>query len=172
MPYFALIEQLSISPGGLPKRAVPSANVSTLGLEGDSHAHPDIHGGPRQAVLIVTAEGIEELIAAGYPLFPGALGENLTIRGIDRRLLGPGTHLEAGPVELTITKVRAPCNALNVYGPPLKAAVFGPEVKAGDRESPRWGLSGFYASVDKPGMLRAGDKIAIVGPRCLDEPTD
>jgi len=72
------IIQINISPGGLPKRAVPESRITALGLEGDLHAHPQIHGGPRKAVLLASAEIIEELTARGYPLFYGALGENHT----------------------------------------------------------------------------------------------
>ena len=61
----ASVVQISISKGGVPKVAVPSADVTRLGLKGDFHAHPRVHGGPKKAVLLVTAEGIEELIAAG-----------------------------------------------------------------------------------------------------------
>ena len=47
-------------------------------------AHPDIHGGPRQAVLLIDADTVDELVARGYPVGYGALGENLTTSGIDR----------------------------------------------------------------------------------------
>ena len=43
------IVQISVSPGGLPKRAVPEGMVTPLGIEGDRHAHPSIHGGPNKA---------------------------------------------------------------------------------------------------------------------------
>ncbi|MDX1984173.1 MAG: MOSC domain-containing protein [Bryobacteraceae bacterium] len=160
-----VIEQVSASSGGLPKQSLGAAMATRLGLGGDAHAHPKIHGGPAQALLLVTVEGIEELVAAGYALFAGALGENLTVRGLDRRQLRPGMRLLAGGAMIEITKVRTPCNALNVYGTGLKAAVYDRRVKAGENQSRRWGLSGFYASVEQEGWIRAGDKIAVVGPR-------
>jgi len=67
------ILQLNISTGGVPKRPVPKVMLTANGLEGDTFAHPKIHGGPRQAVLLLSTESIEELKALGYPLFPGAL---------------------------------------------------------------------------------------------------
>src|SRR6202163_524006 len=76
--------QVSVSRGGIPKVAIPEGIVTALGLEGDGHEHPDIHGGPDRALLLVTAEGIEELAANGYALAYGSLGENLTARGIAR----------------------------------------------------------------------------------------
>ena len=80
------------------------------------HAHPGIHGGPRKAILLVAAEVIDELTARGYPLFYGALGENLTTRGIDLRRLRIGDRLRAGGALLEITQPRGPCSALDVYG--------------------------------------------------------
>jgi MOSC domain-containing protein YiiM len=35
-------------------------------------------------------------------------------------------------------------------------------VQAGDSNSERWGLSGFYASVIQAGTVRAGDSIALL----------
>ena len=84
------IVQINISPGGVPKRPIAEAEVTPLGIRGDSWAHPEIHGGPNQALLLITTEGIGELIAQGYPVFPGALGENLTIAGLDRRQMRIG----------------------------------------------------------------------------------
>ena len=71
--------QVSISRGGVPKRAIAEGEIGPLGLVGDSHAHPEIHGGPRQAVLLITSEAIAELTALGYPLYPGAL-EKISLR--------------------------------------------------------------------------------------------
>src|SRR5437899_452150 len=98
------ILQINISRGGVPKRPISEAVVTPAGIEGDSWSHPNIHGGPRQAVLLVTAETIDELKARGYALYPGALGENLTTRGLDRRQLRLGQRLRAGGVLLEITK--------------------------------------------------------------------
>jgi MOSC domain-containing protein YiiM len=158
----ASIVQLNVSRGGMPKRPVDSADVTPLGVTGDSHAHPQIHGGPRQAVLLITAEGIDELIALGFPLYFGALGENLTTRGLDRRAFRIGQRYRAGDALIELTKVRVPCDTLSAYGPGIQAAVYDRDVKAGDATSPRWGLSGFYASVIRPGRVRTGDPIALL----------
>src|ERR1019366_1380963 len=50
------IVQVNISPGGLPKRAIAEGWITPLGIEGDLHAHPNIHGGPLKAILIIAAE--------------------------------------------------------------------------------------------------------------------
>ncbi len=154
-----VILQVSLSLGGLPKRPVPEAFLTPLGFKGDSFAHPDIHGGPQKAVLLVTAEGVGELIARGYPLFPGALGENLTTRGLERRDLRVGMRLRAGEAFIELTRLRVPCSSLDVYGPSLKSEIFREEMTPGDAA---WGLSGFYASVVETGWVRANDIIWVV----------
>jgi len=155
------IIQINISRGGIPKRPIPGGVITPLGLEGDSWAHPEIHGGPRQAVLLIAAEVVDELIARGYPLYYGALGENLTTRGLDRRQLRLGQRLRAGLALLEITKLRGPCSTLDIYGPTIKQEIYDRQVKAGDPISPRWGMSGFYASVIEPGPVRVNDIIAV-----------
>ena len=157
------ILQISVSPGGIPKHAIPAATLTLTGLEGDRHAHPDIHGGERQAVLLITAEGIEELAAHGYPLTYGSLGENLTTSGIDRRAFRAGQRCKIGTAAvIEITKRRAPCQTLNVYGPGIQPAIFDALAGNGDPSSPKWGLSGFYASVIQPGVIRPSDEIVLV----------
>ena len=156
------IVQINVSPGGIPKRPIAEAEVTPAGIRGDSWAHPQIHGGPTQALLLITSEGIQELIAQGYPLHAGALGENLTVAGLDRREMRVGQRYRAGEVLLEITKVRAPCSQLDVYGPAIKQAVYDAQVNAGDFSSPRWGLSGFYARVLRAGVVRPRDTIELV----------
>lgn len=156
------IVQVNISPGGIPKRAIAEGEVTPLGLRGDGWAHPEIHGGSNQALLLITSEGLEELIAQGYPLFAGALGENLTIRGLDRRQMRLGQRYRAGEVVLELTKMRSPCATLDVYGPSIKQAVYDAQVHAGDALSPRWGLAGFYARVLQSGFIRSKDIISLV----------
>jgi MOSC domain-containing protein YiiM len=156
------ILQINISRGGVPKRAIPEGDVTPLGIAGDIQAHPEFHGGLRQALLLISAEGTEELIELGFPLFHGALGENITTRGLDRRLWRIGQRWRLGQVVIEFTKVRAPCDALSVYGPLIQRAVYDAKVKSGEPSSPRWGLSGFYAAVIGTGSIRPGDPITLL----------
>ena len=158
----AVVVQLSISKGGVPKRPIPEAQLDLGGIAGDSWRHADIHGGPLQAVLLITHEGIDELIAQGFPLYPGALGENITTRGLDRRSLRSRQRYRIGEAVVELTKRRTPCETLNVYGPGIQSAIFDAQAKAGDPTSPRWGLSGFYASVVQPGVMYSGDSITLL----------
>jgi len=158
----ATILQVNISRGGLPKRAVDSGFLTPLGIKGDMHAHPQFHGGPRKAILIIAAEVTEALQKRGYPVFYGALGENLTTRGLDTRDLSIGDQIRAGGSMLEITAPRVPCLQLDVYGPAIKQEIYDPRVKALDPSSPRWGMSGFYASVLAPGPVGPGDPIEVL----------
>jgi MOSC domain-containing protein YiiM len=145
------IIQVNTSPGGLPKRPVPSGLITPLGLEGDLHAHPYIHGGRFKAILLIAAETVDELTARGFPLFYGALGENLTTRGLPLQDLREGDQLRAGGAILEITRQRIPCRQLDVYGETLKSEIAG-----------GWGPSGLYTSVVRPGPVAPGDIIALV----------
>jgi MOSC domain-containing protein YiiM len=156
------IQQISISKGGVPKLPIHEAVVTPLGIRGDSHAHPQIHGGPRQALLLISSEGIDELVEAGFPLYAGALGENITCKGLDRRSFRLGQRYRMGQVVIELTKMRAPCNTLTPYGAGIQRAVYDAQVKAKDHSSPRWGLGGVYARVVNPGTIHVGDPIAIL----------
>lgn len=158
----ASVLQISISIGGVPKRSIPEGIVTALGITGDGHSHPEIHGGPRKAILIVTSEGLDELKEQGFPLYYGALGENLTTRGLDRRTVRVGQRYRIGDIHIEISKLRSPCETLSVYGYGIQRAVYDPDVKAGNAASPVWGLGGFYASILKPGTLYPGDPIELL----------
>ena len=158
----ATVLQVNISRGGLPKRPIAAANVTPLGIEGDFHDHPRFHGGPKKAILIIASEVVDELQRRGYPVYYGALGENLTTRGLDIHDVRIGDQIRAGGVMLEITAPRVPCLQLDVYGPSIKQEIFDTKVKALDPTSPRWGMSGFYASVLSPGPVGPGDPVEVL----------
>jgi MOSC domain-containing protein YiiM len=154
--------QVSVSLGGMPKHPVLHAEAGRLGLSGDVQRNTKHHGGPRQALLWITSEGLEELKAAGYPVYPGAMGENITSQGVDRRTVRIGQRWQMGEVEVEVTKVREPCYQLEPYGESILKAVYDAQVLSGDTASPRWGLSGFYLSVAKPGLIAHGDPVRLL----------
>ena len=157
-----VIAQLNISSGGLPKRAIVEGWITPLGLEGDLHAHPGIHGGPQKAILMIASEVVDALAARGYPLFYGATGENLTTRGIDIRRIRIGDQFRVGGAQIEIVQPRGPCSALDIYGESLKLEIYDRQVQQGDFSSPRWGMSGFYARVTTAGPVCLGDAISLV----------
>jgi len=160
------IVQINLSKGGIPKLPVPSGRATTLGLEGDACRNLKYHGGPLKALLLVSLEDIELLRQQGFDVFPGALGENLTVERLPFRDLRPGMRYRTGEAAIELTKLRTPCSTLDVYNRPglgrIQDAVYDARVKAGDATSPRWGLAGFYASVEHPGLIRTGDIIKLL----------
>lgn len=149
------IVQLSVSPGGVPKRAVPQAHVSRLGLEGDGHRDRQHHGGPDRAVCLFSLEAIEALRAEGHAIAPGTLGENVTVAGLDWAAVVPGARLRLGEaVVLEITTYTSPC--ANIAG-----AFAGRDfARVSQRRHPGW--SRVYARVLREGRVSAGDPAVIL----------
>jgi MOSC domain-containing protein YiiM len=156
------IVQVNISPGGLPKTPISGGLITWEGLQGDRHRNLIHHGGPDKAILLISAENVDDLVARGYPLYYGALGENLTTRGIDFRKLRIGDRIRAGGALLDIKLPRVPCANLEPYGKTLRGDIYDKRVFAGDYTSPYWGMSGFYTSVVESGPVSPGDIIAVV----------
>ncbi len=158
--------QVNTSLGGVPKRPLSEARVFFDRVEGDNWNDRLRHGTAGQAVLLYSTELIDEMKEEGFPLFPGALGENFTTSGIDFRSVRPGQMFRIGAeVEIRITKIRKPCHTIAVYGRGIEEATYDAAVKAGDSSSPKWGKSGFYAEVLKEGIVRPGDPITEIETR-------
>lgn len=142
------IVSINISKGGIPKLSVESARINFSGLEGDGHNHAK-HNDPIQAVCLQDVEQLAELKSKGYRLFPGATGENLTVRHLRVNSLPLGTILQfSGGVVLEISKVRKPCYVMDAIHPHLKTDAMG--------------RHGMYAKVIKEGNLCVGETIQVV----------
>jgi MOSC domain-containing protein YiiM len=151
------IVQLSVSAGGVPKLAVPAARVTGLGLQGDAHRY-EHHGGPERAVCLYSLEAIDALAAEGHAIEPGAIGENVTVEGIDWNLVTPGVRLRLGErVVLEVTRYTSPCYKI--------APVFlgGEYSRVSQQRNPGW--SRVYTRVLVEGSLRVGDLIRVLGER-------
>ena len=160
----ATVLQINTSHGGVPKRPIAEGFVTPLGIEGDLCAHPAIHGGPEQALLLIAREAVDELSGNGYALYYGALGENITTDGLDRKSLRSGQRYRIGSeVIIELTRLRAPCNTLDTYDPLLKNELWDRKLKAGDASSPRWARAGFYARVIQTGSIRPGAPVVLLG---------
>lgn len=152
------IEQISVSKGGLPKLAVGEAWAGRLGLEGDVQKTPKIHGGPRKALLLVSAEDIEELAGEGFAVRAGSLGENLTVRGMDFRALREGMVFRAGDAVIELTTRREPCRQLEIYN----EGETGRIQRALKQVEAR---GGFYCAVIGAGRVRTGDMISLAAAK-------
>lgn len=152
------IFQLNTSPGGVPKRAVQTVAVGPNGLDGDGVNHPKVHGGPERAVCLWSLEKILALQDEGHPIFPGAVGENVTLAGLDWSTLAPGAVLDLGDeVRLEIASYTSPCRTI--------AAYFTDEQFKRISEERHSGWSRLYARVLRPGTLTVGDPVRIVTER-------
>lgn len=149
------ILQLNVSRGGIPKRPLLMAQLTTRGLDGDDWAHPKYHGGPDQALLLIGQQVLDELTHLGYPLYPGALGENLTTLGLDYAQLASGQRFQLGDQALIeLTKLRVPCRTLDVFN-----------ADGRDRIQPllkKLGRGGWYARVLSGGLLAPGQPISLL----------
>lgn len=160
-----IVEQVSLSHGGVPKWAVDQAWIGPLGLEGDMHRNLKHHGGPGKAVLMVSAEVLAGLRAEGFDVNAGSLGENLTISGIDFAQLRARMRLRAGGAVLDLTQLRQPCATLDIYNRPgfrIQTLLYDALCKAGDASSARWAKGGFYAATVQPGCVRPGDILELL----------
>lgn len=151
----ARIVQLSVSNGGVPKKAVESVRVTALGLEGDAHRNREHHGGPERAVCLFAMEAIRALQAEGHPLVPGALGENVTLEGLDWSAVQPGARVRLGAeVVVEITRYTTPC--FNIR----------PAFRDGDyslvSQNRHPGRSRVYARVLETGTVRRGDPAQLL----------
>ncbi|HEY0386211.1 MAG TPA: MOSC domain-containing protein [Pyrinomonadaceae bacterium] len=149
------IFQLNCSAGGVPKRATTEALLTKRGLVGDRQAKPFIHGGPKRALCLYAFELIEQLQLEGHPVFPGSVGENVTVAGVDWAALEPGSRLALGPeVTIEISSYTSPCRTI--------AASFtgGEFARISQQQHPGW--SRLYARVLQTGLLKAGQPVRII----------
>src|SRR5262245_34174515 len=93
------------------------------GVEGDAHCGELVQHRSRVArdpsqpnlrqVHLIHAELHDELDAAGFSVFAGEMGENITTRGVDLLRLPTGTRLHLGnTVVVEVTGLRNPCSQL------------------------------------------------------------
>lgn len=144
----ARVLAVCLSPGGIPKKPVERAEAREDGLVGDGHDH-EKHRSNARAILVQDDELLEELRAEGYDVGWGAMGENLTVRGLRVQELLPGTRLLfSGGLEIELTEPRRPCFVLDAIDPNLKSAVVG--------------RSGYMARVVRPAAIRPGEGIDVL----------
>lgn len=109
-----VVASVSTSPGHtVSKTPRPSIRLlAGVGAEGDTHAGETVQhrsrlkrtpGAPNlRQVHLLPAELHEELAAAGFVVGPGAMGENVTTRGIDLLGLPAGTRLRLGSAAVVV----------------------------------------------------------------------
>jgi len=144
--------------------------VSGRGVEGDAHQgekvkhryaarkNPDAPN--LRQVHLLHEELFDELRAAGFNVQPGAIGENVTTRGLDLLALPRGARLRLGAeAVIEVTGLRNPCRQIDAFTRGLTAAVVGRD--AGGRIVRKTGV---MAIVITGGDVKAGDAITVELP--------
>lgn len=135
------------SQGGIPKHPQPSATVIAKGIVGDHQAH-EKHRRLDRALSLWDEEILQDLIREGYAIVPGAIGENILLRGVDVQHLTPGSLLEIGSIRVKLEQPRKPCFILDPIDVRLKDIIVG--------------RCGYMASVVTEGEIRPGDVVRLV----------
>jgi MOSC domain-containing protein YiiM len=140
--------------------------VEGLGVEGDAHSGRTVKHRSRVArdpgqpnlrqVHLLQAELFDELVPAGFTVWPGEMGENITTRGIDLLALSTGTRLRIGAAAVEVTGLRNPCSQIDRFQPGLMAAVLDRDGQGGLVRK-----AGVMAVVVATGPVRPGDPIRI-----------
>jgi MOSC domain-containing protein YiiM len=155
----------------LRKPAQPSIRLlAGLGVEGDAHqgvtvkhrsrVARDPHQPNLRQVHLIQAELHDELRGRGFAVQAGAMGENVTTRGLDLLSLPVGTRLHLGAEAVVeITGLRNPCAQLNGLQDGLMAAVL-------DRDAARRLVrrAGVMGVVLAGGEVRPTDPIRVELP--------
>lgn len=150
----ARIVQISVSGGGVPKTAVPTARVTVYGLEGDAHRYRH-HGGLERALCLYPIEAIKRLQTEGHSIAPGSIGENVTVEGLDWPAVVPGIHVLLGEqVLLEVTRYTTPCRTIT--------GVFkdGEVARVSQETHPGW--SRVCARVLVEGLIRRDDPVRLL----------
>jgi MOSC domain-containing protein YiiM len=151
------VVQISVSNGGVPKTAVPVARITEKVVEGDRQRDHEHHCGPERAVCLFSMERIRDLQREGHAIVPGAVGENLTVEGIDWDAVLPKSRILLGEeVALEVTRYTSPC--MNI-----KTAFKGGEYSRISQKV-HAGWSRVYARVLVPGTVRTGDPVRVLAP--------
>ncbi len=152
--------------------------VAGQGIRGDAHCgvtvkhRSRVAKGPSQPNLrqvhLIHSELHAQLVAAGFKVGPGVMGENITTTGIDLLALPVGTILRLGSnAVIWITGLRNPCKQLDDYQDGLMKAVLGRDAAHNLIRK-----SGVMAIILEGGIVRAGDQILVELPPLPHAPLD
>jgi MOSC domain-containing protein YiiM len=152
--------------------------LAGLGVAGDAHAGTTVKHRSRvrrdptvpnlRQVHLLHAELFDELMAKGFAVWPGDLGENVTTRGIDLLALPAGSRLRLGPdAVVELTGLRNPCSQIDKFQQGLMAAVLDRDAQGGLVRK-----SGVMAVVLTGGEVHAGAAIRVELPQGEQRPLE
>ncbi|MFC2949488.1 MOSC domain-containing protein [Virgibacillus sediminis] len=128
--------------------------LEKAGLQGDEVADKKNHGGPEKAVFAYPCDHYgywESELDLYYGMKPGAMGENLAVKGLDETSVCIGDIFELGEADVQVSQPRKPC-----WKPGRR---FG-------RKDFAWriqetGRTGWYFRVLQEGRVGSGDSLAL-----------
>jgi MOSC domain-containing protein YiiM len=127
-----------------------AADVNFLGITVDQHNDTVHHGGVNGALCLYSLERILALQAGGHPIYPGSIGENITITGLDWDEILLGTRWRLGEsVYIEISGYATPCSKIR------ESFVNEEFNRVHSRKHPGWARA--YARVLIPGRIALGD---------------
>jgi MOSC domain-containing protein YiiM len=152
--------------------------LTGLGVAGDAHAgvtvqhRSRVRADPTQPNLrqvhLIQAELHDELTGRGFEVEPGAMGENITTRGLDLLALPQGTLLRLGAEAVVEVKgLRNPCLQINGLQPGLMKAVLDHDEQG--RLIRRAGIMGIVLS---GGPVKSGDRVVVELPDAPHRPLE
>ena len=142
---------------GLRKTSFSSSKINFSGLIGDynnfrktkKNNHPDM------AIMLLSMDIINNLNKEGWPVQPGDLGENLTIKNIKYDNIKPSQIYKIGSARIKISIICAPCyklESLDYVGKKNKNIFIKTLINR----------RGWYAKVLREGLIRTGDSFEII----------
>ena len=122
-------------------------------VEGDEIANLDNHGGPHKAVYVYASEDARWWRSEYRRIIlPGAMGENLTVEGVDVSGAKVGDRWSIGSAVLEVAGPRTPCFKLGLRHDDQ-------DIVDEFRASLRWGA---YMRIISEGTVTVGDDIVAV----------
>ena len=153
-PRLIVYRDATVSTGIFKEPVQGAVPLRTLNLDGDRQADLAVHGGPYKAVYAYPSEHYafwsQELLGAHLPW--GMFGENFTTEGLFEHELHIGDRLQVGTAIIVIRQPRIPCFK-------LAAKFHRTDILARFLRS---GRSGFYFSVEKEGIVEAGNGFELL----------
>lgn len=165
-----LIQGRTVLTSIFKSRVEGAVVVKPLGLASDEQADLSVHGGLDKAIYAYPSEHYpfwrQARQEAGVGMIDdaldfGAMGENLTLRGLLETDVWVGDVLQFAGCSLRVDQPREPCFKFN-------AALGFP---AAVKRMAQSGYCGFYLAVEREGTLCAGDEFVVLpGPRRVSIP--
>ena len=153
-PRLVLHNGTTVSTGIFKQAVEGPVQLRALNLDGDRQADLNVHGGPFKAVYAYPSEHYSfwrgEL--PRKELSWGMFGENFTSEGLLESDLHIGDRLQIGSAIVMVRQTRTPCYKLGIK-------FQREDMLARFLDS---GRSGFYFSVEKEGVVAAGDSFQVL----------